>query len=60
MLAEHIVSGWDLRVPDGFMTKFMRNRPPVALVGGYWERYPTFRTQASGIKPSEIMRASTA
>jgi spore maturation protein CgeB len=43
-----------------FMTEFMRNGPPVALVGGYWERYPAFRAQALGIKPPEIIRALTA
>src|SRR5258707_3821883 len=42
------------------MTEFMRNGPPVALVGGYWQRYPAFRAQALGIKPPEIIRALTA
>jgi spore maturation protein CgeB len=48
--------------PDrvAFMTEFMRHGPPVAVVGGYWERYPAFRSYALGIKPPEIIRALTA
>jgi spore maturation protein CgeB len=43
-----------------FMTEFMRRGPPIAIAGGYWERYPTFRAHALGIKPPEIIRALTA
>ena len=48
--------------PDrvAFMTEFMRHGPPVALAGGYWERYPAFRAYALGIKPPEVIRALTA
>jgi spore maturation protein CgeB len=48
--------------PDraAFMTEFMCHGPPVALVGGYWERYPAFRGYALGIKPPEVVRALTA
>jgi spore maturation protein CgeB len=47
--------------PDrvSFMTEFMRYGPPVAVVGGYWERFPAFRAHALGIKPPEIIRALT-
>ena len=47
-------------VPDGFHDGIHAQWPPVALVGGYWERYPAFRAQALGIKPPEIIRALTA
>jgi hypothetical protein len=48
--------------PDrvAFMTEFAREGPPVALVGGYWERYAAFRARALGIKPPEIVRSLTA
>jgi spore maturation protein CgeB len=48
--------------PDrvAFMTEFMRRGPPVAVAGGYWERYPVFRAHALGIKPPETIRALTA
>ena len=42
-----------------FMTEFMCHGLPVAVVGGYWERYPTFRACALGIKPPEVIRALT-
>ena len=42
------------------MTEFMRHGPPVAVAGGYWERYPAFRAYALGTKPPEIIRALTA
>ena len=43
-----------------FMTEFMQHGPPVAIAGGYWERYPAFRPHALGIKSPEIIRALTA
>jgi hypothetical protein len=48
--------------PDrvSFMTEFMRSGPPVAVVGGYWERFPAFGAHALGIKPPEVIRALTA
>ena len=48
--------------PDraAFMTEFTRHGPPVALAGGYWERYPAFRAYALGVKPPEAIRALTA
>jgi spore maturation protein CgeB len=52
------VGGADLdRV--SFMTEFMRYGPPVAVAGGYWERFPAFRAHALGIKPPEVIRALT-
>jgi len=41
------------------LTEFMRHGPPVAVAGGYWERYPAFRAYALGIKSPEIIRALT-
>jgi spore maturation protein CgeB len=38
----------------------MRHGPPVAVAGGYWERYPAFRAYALGTKSPEIFRALTA
>jgi spore maturation protein CgeB len=48
--------------PDraAFMMEFMRHGPPVALAGGYWERYPAFRSYALGTKSPEVIRAATA
>jgi spore maturation protein CgeB len=48
--------------PDrlAFMMEFMRNGPPVVLVGGYWERYPAFRSYALGTKPPKVIRGLTA
>jgi len=43
-----------------FMTEFMRNGPAVALVGGYWERYPATRPNALGHKPPDAVAALTA
>src|SRR5262245_1544799 len=36
--------------PDrvGFLTEFMRYGPSVAVVGGFWDRYPAFRAFALG------------
>jgi spore maturation protein CgeB len=47
--------------PDraAFMMEFMRHGPPVALAGGYWERYPALRAYALGTKPPEVIRALT-
>ena len=48
--------------PDraAFLTEFMRYGPPVAVAGGYWERYPAFRAYALGTKSPEVIRALTA
>jgi spore maturation protein CgeB len=48
--------------PDrvAFVTEFMRYGPPVAVAGGYWERYPALRPFAMGSKPPEVIRALTA
>jgi spore maturation protein CgeB len=48
--------------PDraAFLSEFMRYGPPVAVVGGYWERYPAFRSFALGAKPPEAIRTLTA
>jgi spore maturation protein CgeB len=43
-----------------YLTEFMRHGPPVAVAGGYWERYPAFRAYALGTKSPEIIRALTA
>jgi spore maturation protein CgeB len=43
-----------------FMTEFMRSGPPVALVGGYWERFPAMRPYALGQRPPEALSALTA
>jgi len=43
-----------------FLAEFMRHGPPVAVAGGYWERYPAFRAYALGVKPPEVIRALTA
>jgi spore maturation protein CgeB len=43
-----------------FLTEFMRYGLPVAVAGGYWERYPGFRANALGTKPPEVIRALTA
>jgi spore maturation protein CgeB len=43
-----------------FMTEFMRHGLPVAVAGGYWERYPAFRAYALGTKPPKVIRALTA
>jgi spore maturation protein CgeB len=43
-----------------FLAEFMGHGAPVAVAGGYWERYPAFRTSALGIKPPEVIRALTA
>jgi spore maturation protein CgeB len=48
--------------PDraAFISEFMRYGPPVAVAGGYWERYPALRPFALGNKPPEVIRALTA
>ncbi len=48
--------------PDrvAFVNEFMRYGPPVAVAGGYWERYPALRPFALGSKPPEVIRALTA
>jgi spore maturation protein CgeB len=43
-----------------FMTEFIRHGPPVKVAGGYWEKFPAFRTHALGLKPPEIIKALTA
>jgi spore maturation protein CgeB len=43
-----------------FMTEFVGRGLPVAVVGGYWERYPDARMHALGIKPPDVTRALTA
>lgn len=42
-----------------FMTEFVRWGPPVALVGGYWERSPAMRRYSLGMKAPEELRALT-
>jgi spore maturation protein CgeB len=42
-----------------FMTAFMQEGPPVALVGAYWERNSATRPFALGQKPPEALRALT-
>ena len=48
--------------PDraAFISEFMRYGPPVAVVGGYWERYPAFQQLALGTKLPEAICALTA
>jgi spore maturation protein CgeB len=53
------VGGGD-RDRAGFMSAFMRSGPPVALVGGYWERFTATRELALGPKPPEVLRGLTA
>jgi spore maturation protein CgeB len=43
-----------------FMAEFMRHGPPVALAGGYWERYSAFRPYALGTKAPQAIHALTA
>lgn len=43
-----------------FMTEFSRIGPRVALVGGYWERFPAMRPYALGQRPPETLCALTA
>jgi spore maturation protein CgeB len=43
-----------------FMTEFLRTGLRVALVGGYWERFPAMRPYALGQRAPEAMRALTA
>jgi spore maturation protein CgeB len=43
-----------------FMTEFMQSGPPVALVGGYWERFAATRRFALGLKPPDVVSALTA
>ncbi len=46
--------------PRSLRSEFMRYGPPVALAGGYWERYAALRPFALGKKPPEVIRALTA
>ena len=39
---------------------FMKAGPPVALVGGYWDRFSATRQHALGHKPPETVRDWTA
>jgi spore maturation protein CgeB len=44
-----------------FMKRFMHSGPPVALVGGYWDRYPAMRHHALGHKtPEDLCRLTVA
>ncbi len=43
-----------------FMTEFLRTGPRVALVGGYWERFPALRPYALGKRSPESLCAMTA
>jgi spore maturation protein CgeB len=43
-----------------FMTEFVRSGPRVALVGGYWERFPAMRPYALGQRLPETLCALTA
>jgi hypothetical protein len=43
-----------------FMSEFLRKGPRVALVGGYWERFPAMRPYALGLQPPEALCALTA
>jgi hypothetical protein len=42
-----------------FMTEFLRTGPRVALVGGYWERFPAMRPYALGQQRPEALCALT-
>ena len=39
-----------------FIMAFMKAGPPVALVGGYWDRFSATRPHALGHKPPETVR----
>jgi hypothetical protein len=43
-----------------FMTDFLNTGPRVALVGGYWARFPAMRPYALGLQPPEVLCALTA
>jgi spore maturation protein CgeB len=43
-----------------FMTEFLHTGPRVALVGGYWERFPAMRPYALGQRMPEELCALTA
>jgi spore maturation protein CgeB len=43
-----------------FMSEFMRTEPRVALVGGYWDRFPAMRPYATGLRTPEALCALTA
>lgn len=43
-----------------FMTEFLRTGPRVALVGGYWERFPAMRPYALGQRLPKTLCALTA
>ena len=53
------VGGAD-RDREAFMTEFLRSGLRVALVGGYWERFPAMRPHALGWLPPEALYALTA
>ncbi len=66
------VRALDVPVPDvlfvggadrdraSFMSDFLKTGPRVALVGGYWERFPAMRPYAIGLQPPEVLCALTA
>jgi spore maturation protein CgeB len=43
-----------------FMTDFLNTGPRVALVGGYWGRFPAMRPYALGLQPPEVLSALTS
>ena len=43
-----------------FITAFMRRGPPVALVGGYWDRFHATRRYALGVQSPEAIGVLTA
>jgi spore maturation protein CgeB len=43
-----------------FISEFLRTGPRIALVGGYWERFPAMRPYALGQRPPEALCALTA
>jgi spore maturation protein CgeB len=43
-----------------FMSEFLRTGPRVALVGSYWERFPSTRSYALGQQPLQALCALTS
>lgn len=43
-----------------FVTSFLKGGLPLALVGGYWDRYPEMRKHSYGCRPPEEIRRLTA
>jgi spore maturation protein CgeB len=43
-----------------FMTAYLREGAPLALIGGYWERFSAMRPHALGLKSPEAVRKLTA